>query len=182
MPTLKLIIGPMFAGKTTELLRHIRMLKVINKQYLIIKPIIDNRTDDLSIVSHDFDKQECIKLSSLQDIYREDLRDIDTIFIDEGQFFDDLKEIVVRLLEKDNKNIIISGLVGDYNRNKFGQILDLIPYGAEILQVNALCLHCMDGTNALFSHRKTNSDEQVLIGAKDEYVSLCRKHYLENSS
>lgn len=180
MPSIKLIIGPMFAGKTTELLRYIRMLKVINKQYIIVKPSVDTRIDELSISTHNFDKEECIVLENMKDIYKLELDNIDTVFIDEGQFFNDLKEIVINLVEKENKNVIISGLVSDYNRNKFGQMLELVPYGAEIIQLNALCLYCMDGTSAIFSHRRQTSNEQVLIGAKDTYVSLCRKHYLES--
>lgn len=185
MPSLKLIFGPMFAGKTTELLRCIRILKIINKEYIIISPSIDNRINEDTIVSHNSEKEQCIKLNSLSDIYENDFyksncNNIDTIFIDEGQFFSDLKDITIQLLEKENKNIVISGLIGDYNRNKFGQMIDLIPYGAEIIQLTSLCLYCMDGTPAYFSHRKDLSDEQIHIGSNDIYVSLCRKHYLES--
>ena len=180
MPTLELIIGPMFAGKSCELIRRIRILKVLNKKYIVVTPSIDNRYDNDMIVSHNFDKEPCIKLNNLQDIYSHDLN-VDTIFIDEGQFFTDLL-IVKNLVEKNNINVIVCGLVGDYNRNKFGQIVDLIPLCDNIITLKAMCLLCMDGTHGIFSHRKHKSPEQVLIGEKDSYISLCRKHYLELSN
>ena len=177
MPTLELIYGPMFAGKSCELIRHIRLLKVLNKKYLVVKPMIDTRYDNESIVSHNMDREECIKLESMRSIYSLDIKDIDTIFIDEGQFFHDLKDIVIELVESFNKNVVVAGLITDSNRNKFGQILDLIPFCDKSTQLNALCLYCMDGTHGIFSYRKKSSNEQVLIGEKDIYISVCRKHY-----
>ena len=183
MPTLELIFGPMFAGKSTELIRHIRLLKVLNKNYVVIKPKIDVRYKDNMVVSHSNEKTDCIVLNKMNDIYniisQIDFVSIDTIFIDEGQFFDDLKIVVIELVEKHNKNVIVAGLDGDSNRNKFGQILDLIPYCDKLTKLNALCLKCMDGTPGIFSHRDINCMNQVLIGGSNEYSSMCRKHYLE---
>jgi len=131
MGSLELIIGPMFAGKSCELFRKIRILKVLNKKYIVIKPTIDTRNNSNIIVSHNFDKENCIALKNLDDILYimsdTDFSAIDTIFIDEGQFFTDLKDTVLNLVEKYNKNVIISGLDGDSKRNHFGQIIDLIP-------------------------------------------------------
>ena len=183
MGSLELIIGPMFAGKSCELFRKIRILKVLNKPYVVIKPIIDTR-DQLDIItSHNFDKEPCFILSNLKDIYNtidaSYFDNIDTILIDEGQFFNDLKEIVLELVEKYNKNIIISGLDGDFNRNKFGHLLDLIPYSDKCTKLSAMCLKCKDGTPGIFSHRINISDNQICIGASDKYISVCRKHYME---
>ncbi len=185
MATLDIIIGPMFAGKSCELIRRIRLLKVLKKEYIVIKPKIDNRYDNLSdsnmIVSHNFDKEHCIVLEKLDHIFKNDLVNINTIFIDEGQFFNDLIDVVKKLVEIYKINIVVSGLDGDSNRNKFGQILDLIPLSNTCTKINAACIMCLDGTPAPFSFRKNNNNEQILIGAGDLYMSLCRKHYLENS-
>ncbi len=194
MTNLDIIIGPMFAGKSCELIRRIRLLKVLKKEYIVIKPIIDNRYDNLHdsnmIVSHNFDKEHCVVLSKLEEIYEKcSLNDsnIDTIFIDEGQFFPDLKNVVLKLVENNKINVVITGLDGDYNRNKFGQILDLIPYCNTCTKINAACIKCLDGTPAPFSYRIKQDDytndysNQVLIGSGDLYMSLCRKHYLEGS-
>ena len=180
MVYLEIIAGPMFSGKTSELFRKINTHAMINKNYLIIKPSIDSRHSDFHIVTHNLNKIECISLAKLSDIISNvKFNSCTTIFIDEGQFFTDLKDSTLEILEKYNKNVIISGLIGDFNRNKFGQILDLIPYCEcdKITFLSALCLHCMDGTSASFSHRNVNSRDQVLVG--DNYTSLCRKHFLE---
>jgi thymidine kinase len=180
MGSLELIIGPMFAGKSCELFRKIRILKVLNKSYIIIKPKIDTRDKCDMIVSHNSDMESCYNLSELKDIYNMlDIINIETIFIDEGQFFSDLKEIVLELVEKYNKNIIIAGLDGDFNRGIFGHILDLIPYSDKCIKLSAMCLKCKDGTPGIFSHRLATTNEQICIGASDKYISVCRKHYLE---
>lgn len=184
--TLDIIIGPMFAGKSCELIRRIRILKVLQKNYLVIKPSIDNRYEDSygnHIISHNYDKEHCIVLQCMNDIFDKLNNNINTIFVDEGQFFNDLKETVIKLVEQHNINVVITGLDGDSNRNKFGQILDLIPYSTSCTKINACCVKCMDGTPAPFSYRKkiNQQNEQVLIGANDMYMSLCRKHYLNGN-
>jgi thymidine kinase len=185
MANLDIIIGPMFAGKSCELIRRIRLLKVLKKEYIVIKPKIDNRYDNLCdsnmIISHNFDKEHCCVLEKLDQIFENNLDNINTVFIDEGQFFNDLVNIVRILVEHHKINVVVSGLDGDSNRNKFGQILDLIPLSNTCTKINAACIMCLDGTPAPFSFRKSNNHEQILIGAGDSYMSLCRKHYLENS-
>ena len=195
MANLDIIIGPMFAGKSCELIRRIRLLKVLKKDYIVIKPKIDNRYDNLydsMIVSHNFDKEHCCVLEKLEHIFNNNLDNINTIFIDEGQFFDDLVSIVKILVEHHKINVVITGLDGDSNRNKFGHILDLIPFCNTCTKINAACIMCLDGTPAPFSFRKINNNDnnnhtdnyhtdQILIGAGDSYMSLCRKHYLEST-
>lgn len=184
MANLDIIIGPMFAGKSCELIRRIRLLKVLKKEYIVVKPKIDNRYDDLydsnMIVSHNFDKEHCVVLDKMSDIYLNNLTNINTIFVDEAQFFDDLIDAVKSLVEDYKINVVITGLDGDSNRNKFGHILELIPFANTCTKINASCIMCLDGTPAPFSYRKThNNHEQILIGSGDNYMSLCRKHYLE---
>jgi len=183
MANLDIIIGPMFAGKSCELIRRIRLLKVLKKEYIVIKPKIDTRYDNYSdnnmIVSHNYDKEHCVVLDKMSDIYLSDLSNINTIFIDEAQFFDDLVDVVKNLVEFYKINVVITGLDGDSNSNKFGHILELIPLSNTCTKINAACTLCLDGTHAPFSFRKTHTEEQILIGAADCYMSLCRKHYLE---
>ena len=178
--SLILIVGPMFAGKTHELQRLIQQEKTLNSNYIIIKPGIDNRYEQNMVVSHNMNKEPCLVLNKMDEIYIliKD-KNIKRIFIDEGQFFSDLKDVVIDLVEKYKMHIVVSGLDGDFHRNKFGQMLDLIPYCDSITKLSALCLNCNDGTPAIFSHRINKSDDQVLIGEKNSYISVCRKHYNE---
>lgn len=190
MANLDIIIGPMFAGKSCELIRRIRLLKVLKKEYIVIKPSIDNRyqnqcdnhIDNNMIISHNFDKEHCIVLNKMIEIENHNLNNINTIFIDEAQFFDDLVSIVKLLVDKYKINVVVTGLDGDSNRNKFGHILDLIPFCNSCTKINASCIMCLDGTPAPFSHRVTKQSEQILIGSTDSYMSLCRRHYLEMNS
>ena len=179
MAKLDIIIGPMFAGKSSELLRRINLLKVLEKKYIVVKPEIDTRFSKNHIVSHNSIKEKCITFTNLDDIIKYPLEEINTIFIDEAQFFTNLVQNVKTLLEQYNINIVVSGLNGDSNRNKFGEILDLIPISNNIVKLNALCKICMDGTFGIFTHRLQDNNQQVLIGAETEFISVCRKHYLE---
>ena len=191
MAVLELIFGPMFAGKSCELIRKIRILKVLKKNYLILKPKTDTRYIDGMVVSHNLDKEECIMVEKLSDIFTLDkyiTNEIDTIFIDEGQFFSDLEENVLLLVEKYNKNVIVAGLLVDSKRKQFGQILNLIPIADKLTPLSSMCLQCMNGTPVIFSHRNETiadpcdlSQGVVLIGESDIYSSVCRKHYIEQN-
>jgi thymidine kinase len=177
MPHLDIIMGPMFAGKSTELIRRIRQLKVIKKKFIVVKPSIDNRYSENHVVSHNNDKEYCIVFENLNNfIQNTELNNIDTIFIDEAQFFPDLKSSVEYLVEKLKKNVVIVGLDGDFNRNKFGQIFDLIPFSDTCVKINSLCEFCGDMTPAIFSLKLNNNNNQVEIGS-DIYKAVCRKHY-----
>ena len=171
-------LGCMYSGKTSELIRECRRCISINKKVLAINYIADNRySDDDFIASHNLDKVACIKVNKLADITNNHLDDCDYICIDEGQFFSDLKEYVLKWCEEYNKNIIVIGLSGDFKREPFGQILDLIPIADRVIKLNALCTYCNDGTEALFTHRISNESEQIVIG-NSNYIPVCRKHYI----
>ena len=179
MTNLEIIIGPMYSGKSGELIKKVRLCKVLNKKYLIIKPKIDDRYSENKIVSHNLDSEDCIVLDNLTDIYTHLIPNLNSIFIDEAQFFNNLKITVLDLVETHKINVILCGLDGDFKRQKFGEILDLIPCCTSCIKKTALCLMCNDGTEALFSHRICKSDKQILVGEKNEYMSVCRAHYLK---
>jgi thymidine kinase len=174
---LKLFIGPMFSGKSSELIKEIRLARVINMKVLVVKPSIDNRYDEKMIVSHSFDKEECLTTSELSKI-DEIITNYDVIIIDEGQFFKDLKEMVVKWTDVYKKKVIIGSLDGDFMRQPIGSVLELIPYADKCVKLNSLCKICNDGTNAIFSYRLNNNGiEQIKIGGSESYMPLCRKHY-----
>jgi thymidine kinase len=176
---LDIIIGPMFSGKSFELIRRIRLLKILEKEYLVIKPKLDDRyTDENVICTHNYDKEKCIQVKKLSESYHNNYN-YDTIFIDEAQFFPDLKDFVLNVLEKKNINIVMAGLDGDFLRKPFGQVLELIPYSDTCIKKRALCKICKDGSHALFSHRISSRDEQVLVGSTETYTPVCRKCYIE---
>jgi len=171
---LELILGPMFSGKTT------RIIDLYNKFYQssnikVINYSGDTRYHSSMLSSHDKVMIPCIFTTTLSDVCEEKhLDDIDIILINEGQFFPDLYETVTTLVETHKKKVFVCGLDGDFKRNKFGALLDLIPISDSVIKLTAKCKECQQ--NAIFSHRLTQENEQVVIGS-DNYVPLCRHCY-----
>lgn len=176
---LDLIIGCMFSGKTTELIKKIRTANVLFKNNIMI---INHQNDDRYstksyVCSHDKDAIEAVSVLELTHLlFTREFQDSKAIFIDEAQFFDDLYSFVSEAL-KHNKWVVVCGLDGDFQRKPFGQILNLIPISDSICKLSALCTKCNDGTPAIFSQRKSLSSEIVLIGSNNDYEPVCRSHY-----
>jgi thymidine kinase len=105
----------------------------------------------------------------------------DLVIIEEAQFFPDLYEIVLRLVETNQKRVVVVGLDGDSERKPFGQILDLVPIADTVTKLTALCKRCNDGSVALFSgFLNDKKDKQVCVGGTETYEPMCRRHYLMN--
>lgn len=173
MSKLDLIIGPMFAGKTTFLINKIKELKNNNNKFIILKSSLDIRYNIDKITSHDNINENCIPINNL--IEFTDVNQYDTILIDEAQFITNLKKCILEWLDIYNIHIIICGLDGDFQKNKIGEILDLIPYADTCIKLNSKCHYC--NNNAPFTHRINNDKNIILIGSKDYYIPLCRFHY-----
>ena len=178
--SLELIIGNMFSGKSTELIRRINSIKSINKKALVINYIHDNRYSKDSVSTHDSVKIQSLKSDLLLLIDKELIINSDFIFIDEGQFFSDLIEFVKLYVDFYKKNVIVSGLDGDYNRCKFGSMLDLIPICDSVLKLKAYCSKCCDGTYGPFTKKIINNDILIDIGGSDKYIPVCRTHYFND--
>jgi len=182
MSYLELIVGPMFSGKTSKLLEIYKQCKFCNINVQIINHKSDTRYDDKLLSSHDKIMAPCIQTEKLKDIWNDNksdkLKNAEVILINEGQFFDDLFDIVLDML-KQNKKVYVCGLDGDFQRKKFGQILDLIPLCNKIYKCTSLCSLCKDGTAGIFTMRLTNEMQQTLVGS-DNYVPVCRKCFDKN--
>lgn len=169
---LHLIIGPMFSGKTTELLRISKRLKSIQLKVLLLNYNEDTRYSSTEMSTHDKTGLPCTFVNKLCEI--EDISEFDVICINESQFFEDLVPFCKKALLL-NKNIYACGLDGDYKQEKFGHLLDLIPLSNSITKLHAFCSVCKNGTPAHFTKRICNNNEQKLIGT-DEYIPVCRQH------
>ena len=182
---LELILGPMFSGKSTKLIQYIRKYKTLKYSMIIIKPNIDTRyTANNEICTHDYVKENCIVygMNELHNIYNEKLYNTTKIIIiEEGQFFNNIYDIIKKMVDDDKKIIYISALNGDSNRNIFGDIYKLIPICNNIVFLKSLCIECNDGTLGIFSKRLINSKEQIAVGGSNEYIGVCRKHYLNDN-
>jgi len=174
---IEIIIGPMFSGKSTELLRRTSRYEAIGKKILLINHSNDSRTTDF-IQTHSKQTRKAIKVSSLMPLLEnDDYLQADVIGIDESQFFTDLQDFI-SIAEYNNKIFIIAGLDGDYKRRPIGQILSLIPLCDTVDKLTSLDMMDKDGSPGLFTKRLGDSDELVVIGAENEYISVNRKNYL----
>jgi thymidine kinase len=178
---LELIIGPMFSGKTSRIVEIYKQCKFCNISVSVINHSIDNRYDEELLSTHDKVKIPCIKTDKLMELFNnnnllsETILISDVILINEGQFFNDLQEFVNRLLGK-GKKIYICGLDGDFERKKFGQLLDLIPLCDKVTKLTSLCNLCKNGKAGIFSKRISSEKEQTVVGA-DNYIPVCRECY-----
>ena len=179
--SLDLIIGCMFSGKSTEIMKQVNRLEKIESSYLLIKPIADNRYTHKSMIqTHDNLQRKCLMRGELIPIFESPLyTSSDYIIVEEAQFFEDLEPFVLQSVDKDKKKVIIVGLDGDSNRNNFGQIHKLIPLCDNITKLKAYCSQCKDGTEGIFSKRLIPDTAQTCIGSSDKYMAVCRKCYLE---
>jgi thymidine kinase len=189
---LEIVLGSMYSGKTSHLVEIYKQCKFCNISVAVINHSIDNRYDDMLLSTHDKVKIPCIKTDRLMNLwykilYSEEntdikrmqdklkIRDSDVILINEGQFFPDLEEFV-KLLLKDKKKIYVCGLDGDFERKKFGQILDIIPLCDTVYKLTSLCSLCKNGNKGIFSMRLTSEKEQTVVGSEN-YIPVCRDCY-----
>ncbi|KAL2340373.1 hypothetical protein Fmac_008313 [Flemingia macrophylla] len=173
------IVGPMFAGKTTSLLRRIESELNAKRSVAMLKSSKDTRYAIDSVVTHDGLKFPCWALPDLlsfRDKYgHQAYQKLDVIGIDEAQFFDDLYEFCCKAADEDGKTVIVAGLDGDYLRRSFGSVLHIIPLADSVTKLTARCELC--GKRAFFTLRKTDQRETELIGGSDVYMPVCRLHY-----
>jgi len=180
---LGIILGPMFSGKTTRLIQLYKTRAYIGKQVVVINYVGDTRYHETMLSNHDHITIPCIFIEDLREMWENrenphwnDLHSADTILINEGQFFKNLFHSVLEMVEKENKEVFICGLDGDFKRNIFGELLYLIPYCDSVEKLNSLCANCRNGNAGIFSHRISSEENQVVVGSEN-YQPLCRKCY-----
>ena len=169
---IELICGPMFSGKTEELIRRLVRAQFAKQEVAIFKPKTDNRYSDDYIVSHNKRKIKSIILESSDEIY--EYKDKADVFgIDEAQFFDTNLIYVCNDLAKSGKRVVIAGLDKDYAAKAFGPIQQLIVDAEYVTKVNAICMVC--GDPASFTQRISSEKDLVVVGETDKYEARCRK-------
>ena len=169
---IEVICGPMFSGKTEELIRRLVRAQYAKQRVAIFKPKTDNRYSDDYIVSHNKRKIKSIIVESSDNIYQ-NKDEADVFGIDEAQFFDDkLIDIVNKLAEID-KRVVVAGLDKDYTGKSFGPIRQLMIDAEYVSKVNAICISC--GDPASFTQRISAEKDLVVVGETDKYEARCRK-------
>jgi len=173
---IEVICGSMFSGKTEELIRRLKRVRIAKQKVEIFKPAIDIRYNEAKVVSHDENAITSTPVSSASEILFY-AGDADVVGIDEAQFFDDELVSVCNKLAAMGVRVIVAGLDMDYLGNPFGPIPKLLATAEHVSKVHAICIKC--GNLAHYSHRIVNSDKLVVLGETDSYEPLCRICYQE---
>ena len=168
---IEVICGSMFSGKTEELIRRLKRVKIANLKVEIFKPAIDTRYDETKIVSHDTNAIHSTPVEHSQSILLL-AQDVDVVGIDEAQFFDAEIASVCEELALRGIRVIVAGLDMDYLGKPFGQMPNLLSVADYITKLHAICVKC--GNIANISYRKTAEEGQVLLGEKELYEPRCR--------
>lgn len=180
---LTVVCGPMFGGKTTELLRSVLWARNgQGKDVLVVKPSFDDRYSSTSIVSHDGLETTAHSIKTWDEI--ENLaEEADIIFFDEGQFFEppyfegDLREIVPRYLAM-GKPVFVNGLDMDAHGEPFPIIAHFLAMADEVTKLKAFCSIC--GRPATKTFKTVVDDKKVELGAAGLYEPRCNLHWMSN--
>jgi thymidine kinase len=176
---IELIVGPMYSGKSEELIRRIRRAKIAKQKIQVFKPEIDNRYSKEDVVSHCGDKEDAIPVKVSNQIIELIDDDVQVIAIDEIQFFDENIVNVVNYLANKDKRIICAGLDMDFRGEPFGPIPKLMAVAEFVDKIQAICMKCGNPatrTQRLINGKPASYDEPiVLVGAKESYEARCRK-------
>eukprot|EP01147_Barroeca_monosierra_P007453 gene7453-531_t len=176
--SIHVICGPMFSGKTTELLRRMKRFSLAKRRCMLIKYANDNRYGMDGITTHDMRQSAAVACSKLEEA-REQANAFDVLGIDEGQFFPDVVEFCEGMA-KEGKTVIVAALDGTFQRKPFGTILDLIPLSESVIKLSAVCMLCH--REAAFSKRIGSETEIEVIGGADKYIAVCRECFYKGDT
>lgn len=174
----EVICGPMFCGKTEELIRRLRRAQIAKQRVAIFKPKVDNRYADTAIVSHNRESLESFMVESPREIL-EHSYDAQVIGIDEAQFFDETLFPVVKKMANGGKRVILAGLDRDFRAQPFGVMPLLLTEAEYVTKLLAICMKC--GSPANFSQRLSAEKGQVVVGETDKYEARCRRCFDEDT-
>ncbi|NXS63787.1 KITH protein, partial [Brachypteracias leptosomus] len=167
---IQVIFGPMFSGKSTELMRRVRRFQLAQYRCLLVKYAKDTRYSTTGVSTHD---RRALPACRLKDVYQEALGAA-VIGIDEGQFFPDTVEFC-EMMANAGKTVIVAALDGTFQRKAFGSILNLVPLAESVVKLNAVCMECY--REASYTKRLGAEREVEVIGGADKYHSVCRACY-----
>lgn len=175
---LETISGCMFAGKTEELIRRIKVLEFAKKEIMVFKPEIDNRYSTTQVVSHAGSSVESYVVKNATDILKMVKDSTSVVAIDEVQFFDDDVCEVCDILANEGKRVMVAGLDTDFRGEPFGPMPTLMTQAEFVTKLTAICNKCgapATRTQRIINGRPANYDDPViLVGASESYEARCR--------
>ncbi len=176
---LETIVGAMFAGKTSELLKRILWAKHQNKKIIVIKPSIDNRYSNEKIITHNDLSHECYAMSNWEKalkIFSFNKNEVDMVFLDEIQFMDTHETLKnVDIILNNGIDVVCAGLDQDSRGKPWETSSMLLGLSDKILKIYGFCNVC--GLEATKTYRKTEGGQRTQVGAANIYEPRCLKHW-----
>lgn len=174
----EVVCGSMFSGKTEELLRRVKRARLARQRVVLFKPRIDNRYDDVKVVSHEGIKAEATAVATSAELLALVTLDTppDVVGIDEAQFFDDAIIDVADTLANAGIRVICAGLDQDYRGRPFGPMAALMSIAEYVTKLQAVCSRC--GAAACRSQRLIGMEGQLFVGGAADYEPRCRRCFV----
>ena len=175
---IEIICGPMFAGKTEELLRRVKRLEYAKKNIVVFKPLMDNRYANDEVVSHNNNRTKSVNVSYARQMLDYVDKETDVVAIDEIQFLDEEAAEIVEFFASKGIRVIASGLDKDFRGEPFSFMPKLLSIAEYVTKLTAICVKC--GSPATRTQRIVDgkparyNDPIVLIGAEESYEARCR--------
>jgi thymidine kinase len=175
---LEVITGPMFSGKSEELIRRLKRAQIARRRVACFKPDVDLRYDRSAIASHSAQRLEAMTVPSVEGLKaalfeQEGQQPIEVIGIDEAQFFDESLVGLSGELVRQGKRVILAGLDMTFSGEPFGPIPKLMAVADEVLKLSAVCMVC--GAPAIHTQRLSSNQQLVVVGAAGVYEARCRE-------
>jgi thymidine kinase len=169
---IEVVVGPMYSGKTEELIRRLRRAQIARQKVQVFKPQFDSRYSNDHVVSHSALRIASKTVASARALLDAVAPDTEVVGIDEGQFFDLELPLICNTLADDGKRVIVAGLDQDYLGKPFEPMPQLLAIAEYITKTLAICMVC--GAPANHTQRLIASSERVLVGAQGAYEARCR--------
>ncbi len=175
---LEVITGPMFSGKSEELIRRLKRARIARQRVACFKPDIDLRYHRTAIASHSSQTHEAATIGSVEELraeLAEQLDALEVIGVDEAQFLDaGIVPLALELVQL-GKRVLIAGLDTTFANEPFGPIPALMALSDEVTKLSAVCMVC--GSPAIHTQRLGQSQQLVVVGAAGLYEARCRAHF-----
>lgn len=176
--SIEVVCGPMFSGKTEELIRRVKRAQIAKQRVQIFKPAMDTRYAEKEVVSHSSLSIKAEAVESAVEILIRIKDSTRVVAIDEVQFFDENILKVVTKLAARGCRVICAGLDLDFRARPFGSIPQLLAMADEVTKIHAICTVC--GAPAVRSQRLSTAKDDILLGETDAYEARCRGHYVHD--
>ena len=170
--SLEVICGPMFSGKSEELIRRIKRAVIARQRVQVFKPALDDRYDAAAIASHNASKYEAIPVKDTTELARHLDPQAEVVALDEVQFMDEGLIPIIEALAARGVRVIAGGLDQDSNGEPFGIMPILLAKAEFVTKLQAICMVC--GAQAGRTQRMVQTGGQVLVGAAEAYEARCR--------